>query len=96
MPEDRIAFDRLMEQGWTDALRMHHPDETIYTFGTISGTPTHAMPACASITCGSARPLLGVLINAQVDEHVRGGGEKISDHAPVPIDIADAVLEYHE
>ncbi|AOF95277.1 exodeoxyribonuclease III domain protein (plasmid) [Sphingobium sp. RAC03] len=31
-PEVRDAFFRLTGQGWTDALRTIHPDETIYTF----------------------------------------------------------------
>jgi exodeoxyribonuclease-3 len=31
-PEVREAFFRLTAQGWTDALRTIHPDETIYTF----------------------------------------------------------------
>ena len=31
-PETRAAYRRLVAQGWTDALRQLHPDETIYTF----------------------------------------------------------------
>lgn len=31
-PESRAAFQRLLDQGWTDALRATHPDERIYTF----------------------------------------------------------------
>ncbi|PSJ41030.1 exodeoxyribonuclease III [Allosphingosinicella deserti] len=31
-PESRDAFFRLLSQGWTDAVRALHPDETIYTF----------------------------------------------------------------
>ena len=31
-PEVRDAFRELVAQGWTDALRQLHPDETIYTF----------------------------------------------------------------
>ena len=31
-PEARAAYARLLEQGWTDALRKLHPDERIYTF----------------------------------------------------------------
>jgi exodeoxyribonuclease III len=31
-PESREAFQRLLAQGWTDALRTMHPGETIYTF----------------------------------------------------------------
>jgi exodeoxyribonuclease-3 len=31
-PAVRDAYARLLAQGWTDALRARHPDETIYTF----------------------------------------------------------------
>ena len=31
-PESRVAFRRLLEQGWTDAIRVRHPTATIYTF----------------------------------------------------------------
>src|SRR4029077_19575318 len=31
-PEVREAYRRLVEQGWTDALRALHPGERIYTF----------------------------------------------------------------
>jgi exonuclease III len=45
----RDAYRRLVEQGWTDALRALHPGERIYTFWKYSGTPLLAMPVCASI-----------------------------------------------
>ena len=31
-PESRAMFTTLLAQGWTDAIRKTHPDETIYTF----------------------------------------------------------------
>jgi exodeoxyribonuclease-3 len=31
-PESREAFQKLLEQGWIDALRKLHPDEPIYTY----------------------------------------------------------------
>ena len=31
-PETRAAFERLLAQGWCDALRSMHPGEKIYTF----------------------------------------------------------------
>ncbi|UPG87415.1 exodeoxyribonuclease III [Luteibacter aegosomatis] len=31
-PESRAAYAKLLAQGWTDALRAIHPDETIFTF----------------------------------------------------------------
>jgi exodeoxyribonuclease-3 len=31
-PESRAAFQRLLDQGWTDAIRTLHPSEPMYTF----------------------------------------------------------------
>jgi exodeoxyribonuclease-3 len=31
-PESRACYKRLLEQGWIDAVRARHPDESIYTF----------------------------------------------------------------
>jgi exodeoxyribonuclease-3 len=31
-PESRAAYAKLLSQGWIDALRHLHPDESIYTF----------------------------------------------------------------
>lgn len=31
-PESRAAFEAIVAQGWTDAIRKLHPDERIYTF----------------------------------------------------------------
>src|ERR1700743_1360278 len=31
-PETRAAYAKLLKQGWTDAIRILHPDERIYTF----------------------------------------------------------------
>ena len=31
-PESRAAYQRLLSQGWTDAIRALHPKEPMYTF----------------------------------------------------------------
>jgi exodeoxyribonuclease III len=31
-PKSRTAFRRLLEQGWTDAIRAHYPEGPVYTF----------------------------------------------------------------
>jgi exodeoxyribonuclease III len=41
--EVREAFQNLVAQGWTDALRQLHPGERTTRFGTISGMPMDAM-----------------------------------------------------
>jgi exodeoxyribonuclease-3 len=85
-PEVRDAFARLVEQGWTDALRTMHPDERIYTFydymrnafGRDAGLRIDHLllsPAAADR-----------LIAAGVDREVRGW-EKTSDHVPTWIEL---------
>jgi exodeoxyribonuclease-3 len=85
-PESRAAFFRLLDQGWTDAIRHLHPDETIYTFwdywrnawGRNAGLRIDHLllnPAAAK-----------KLKAAGVDREVRGL-EGASDHAPTWIDL---------
>ena len=88
-PEVRAAYFRLLDQGWTDALRARHPEETIYTFwhyfrdafGRDAGLRIDHLLLSPSIA--------GRLIDAQVDRHVRSW-EKTSDHAPTWIELAKA------
>lgn len=85
-PETRESFRRLIAQGWTDALRKLHPDETIYTFwdyfrnafGRNAGLRIDHFLLSPSVF-----PRLRA---AGVDRHVRGW-EKSSDHAPVWIEL---------
>lgn len=87
-PEVRDAYARLLEQGWTDALRTLHPDETIYTFwdyfrnawGRNAGLRIDHLLLSPSIA-----PRLRA---ADVDRDVRSW-EKTSDHAPVWIELED-------
>ncbi len=87
-PEVRAAYFRLLDQGWTDALRTIHPDETIYTFWDDF---RNAYGRNASLRIDHlllSPPLAERLVDAQVDHHVRGW-EKSSDHAPTWIEISD-------
>ena len=87
-PEVRAAFFRLLDQGWTDALRTIHPDETIYTFWDYFRN-AYGRNAGLRIDHLLLSPLLrDRLIDAQVDTHVRGW-EKSSDHAPVWVELSD-------
>ena len=87
-PEVRAAFFRLLDQGWTDALRTVHPDETIYTFWDYFRN-AYGRNAGLRIDHLLLSPLLrDRLIDAQVDAHVRGW-EKSSDHAPVWVELSD-------
>lgn len=87
-PEVRAAFFRLLDQGWLDALRSRHPDETIYTFWDYFRN-AYARNAGLRIDHLLLSPALAPrLLDAQVDMHVRGW-EKSSDHAPVWISLAE-------
>lgn len=87
-PEVRAAFFRLLDQGWTDALRTRHPDETIYTFWDYFRN-AYARNAGLRIDHLLLSPSVAPrLVAAEVDREVRGW-EKSSDHAPVWIEIED-------
>jgi exodeoxyribonuclease-3 len=87
-PEVRAAYFRLLDQGWTDALRTIHPGEVIYTFFDYFRN-AYARNAGLRIDHLLLSPALADrLVDAQVDRHVRGW-EKTSDHAPVWVELAD-------
>ena len=87
-PEVRAAFFRLLDQGWTDALRTIHPDETIYTFFDYFRN-AYVRNAGLRIDHFLLSPALSErLVDAQVDHQVRGW-EKTSDHAPVWIELVN-------
>ena len=86
--EVRTAFKNLVDQGWTDAIRKLHPDETIYTFFDYFRN-AYERNAGLRIDHFLLSPKLNKkLIAAGVDHHVRGW-EKTSDHAPTWIELAE-------
>jgi exodeoxyribonuclease-3 len=87
-PETRAAFKKLIDQGWTDALRKLYPDETIYTFWDYF-RDAYGRNAGLRIDHFLLSPNLNNrLLAAGVDRNVRGW-EKSSDHGPVWIELAD-------
>jgi exodeoxyribonuclease III len=87
-PEVRAAYARLLDQGWTDALRTLHPDETIYTFWDYFRNAYQRDAGLRIDHLLLSPSLRSRLVDAQVDRHVRGW-EKTSDHAPVWIALSD-------
>ena len=86
-PEVRASFQRLADQGWTDAIRALHPDERIYTFWDYFRN-AWGRDAGLRIDHFLLSPSLASrLVSAGVDREVRGW-EKASDHAPVWIELA--------
>jgi exodeoxyribonuclease-3 len=85
-PEVRAAWFRLVEQGWTDAVRALHPDETIYTFWKFFRN-AFARDAGLRIDHFLLTPDLAQrLERTEVEREVRGW-DKTSDHAPVWIEL---------
>jgi exodeoxyribonuclease III len=85
-PEVRSAYAKLVDQGWTDALRHLHPDMRIYTFWKYL-RQAFERDAGLRIDHLLVSPRLAPnLIAAGVDRHVRAR-PKPSDHAPVWIDL---------
>ncbi len=86
--EVREAFQRLTRQGWTDSLRILHPDATIYTFWDYFRN-AYGRDAGLRIDHLLLNPTLrGRLVAAGVDRNVRGW-EKASDHAPTWVELRD-------
>lgn len=86
--EVRDAYKKLVEQGWTDAIRKLYPKEKIYTFWDYFRN-AYERDAGLRIDHFLLGPQLkSRLINAGVDKQVRGW-EKTSDHAPVWIELKD-------
>jgi exodeoxyribonuclease-3 len=85
-PRTRAAWERLLAQGWLDALRTKHPDETIFTFWDYL---RNRWPRDAGLRIDHlllSPSLAKRLRRAEVDRDWRGV-DGASDHAPVWIDI---------
>jgi exodeoxyribonuclease-3 len=85
-PASRKLFARLLEQGWTDAIRAIYPDETVYTFWDYM---RERWPRNAGLRLDHlllSGDLAEALVDAGVDREVRGR-EGASDHAPVWIEV---------
>ncbi|CAN5485521.1 exodeoxyribonuclease III [soil metagenome] len=88
-PEVREAYRRLVDQGWTDALRSLHPAGRIYTFWDYFRN-AYGRDAGLRIDHLLLSPQLAPrLVRAEVDRHVRGWA-KTSDHAPTWIELKNA------
>ena len=87
-PESRAAYQRLLDQGWLDAIRTLHPDERVYTFWDYM---RNRWPRDAGLRLDHlllSEVLKERLVSAGVDREVRGA-ENASDHAPAWIVLKD-------
>jgi exodeoxyribonuclease-3 len=86
-PQSRAAFSRLLDQGWTDAVRALHPVEPMYTFWDYKRNrwPRDAGLRLDHLLLSPA--LADRLARAGVDREVRGQ-PGASDHAPAWVTLA--------
>lgn len=83
-PESRDAFKRLVKQGWTDALRILHPDAPMYTFWDYK---RNRWPRDAGLRIDHfLLSKVPHLIEGGVDK-VERGKKNASDHAPAWISL---------
>ncbi len=88
-PETRAAYRRLLDQGWTDALRTLQPEGPLWTFW---GYLRHRWPNDKGMRLDHlllSPDLAGRLVAAGVSRATRGA-EGASDHAPTWIELARA------
>ena len=79
-PETRAAWRRLLAQGWIDATRALHPDETVYTYW-VNGFAFRRNTGFRMDFLLLSPDLAERLVDAGVDTDYRGR-ERPSDHAP--------------
>jgi exodeoxyribonuclease-3 len=86
-PEPRALFQRLLDQGWVDSIRMLHPDRPMYTFWDYK---RNRWPRDAGLRIDHLllnREAGKRLVDAGVDREVRGQ-ESASDHAPAWVELS--------
>lgn len=87
-PEPRAVYQKLLDQGWVDAIRTLYPQEKIFTYWDYF---RNAFSRDAGIRMDHfllSPDLKKKLKAGGVDREVRGW-EKTSDHAPVWIELKD-------
>ncbi len=86
-PESRVAYKKLVEQGWTDAIRELYPVEPVYTFWDYFYNSFKRNAGIRIDHFLLSKHVAARLKSGGVDTYVRGW-EKTSDHAPVWIELA--------
>lgn len=87
-PESRDAYRRLLEQGWVDAIRACHPDESIYTFWDYFRNRFQRNSGLRIDHLLLSNELAPRLEDANVDRWVRAQPGP-SDHAPTWVMLAE-------
>jgi exodeoxyribonuclease-3 len=85
-PESRECWQRLLGQGWVDAIRRTHPDEAVFTFWDYFRNHWQRNAGLRIDHLLVSGELAPCLVDANVDRWVRGEA-KASDHAPTWVEL---------
>ena len=88
-PQSRAAYQRLLAQGWVEAIRALHPKEPMYTFWDYMRMRWERDGGLRLNHVLLSPVLKERLQGAGVDRHIRGLKDA-SDHAPVWAELRDA------
>lgn len=91
-PETRDCYQRLLQQGWTDALRDRHPEQRVYTFWDYFRQHWEKNSGLRIDHLLLSPSIKSQLIEAGVDTWVRGQ-TNASDHAPTWVRLKKDVPE---
>ena len=87
-PESRAAYRRILNQGWTDAIRARHPDGPVWTFWDYTAGAWQRDAGFRIDHLLLSPYAADRLLDAGVDKDYRGR-EKASDHAPTWVELED-------
>ena len=87
-PQSRDCYERLLAQGWTDALRAHFPNQRIYTFWDYFRQHWEKDSGWRIDHLLLNPSLRSKLVDAGVDKWVRGQ-PGASDHAPTWVRVEE-------
>src|SRR5437764_10794327 len=88
-PESRALFQRILDQGWVDAIRALHPDAPMYTFWDYMRNRWARDAGLRIDHLLLSAQAAERLIDAGVDRDVRAR-DGASDHAPAWVELRDA------
>jgi exodeoxyribonuclease-3 len=85
-PETRAAFRRLINQGWTDALRARHAAPGMYTFWDYQAGAWNKNNGIRIDHLLLSPQAADLMTDIQIDSAIRGR-EKPSDHVPIWVNL---------